>query len=200
MKSPRPVDDAAAAPASVPARAADPKRVCVARIGAAHGVRGDVKLWSFTADPMAVTSYGRLETSDGAHSLEIETARQGKDCLVVHFKGVGDRTAAERLRNLELFVPRERLPETEDQNEFYHADLIGLVVVDARDTMLGEVVAVHNFGAGDILEVRRADGHGTAMLPFTTQAVPVVDLKGGRLVVVPTEDLVAPPGAARGRA
>jgi 16S rRNA processing protein RimM len=200
MKSQRPVDDAAAARAPVSAQAADPKRVCVARIGAAHGVRGDVKLWSFTADPMAVASYGRLETADGAHSLEIETARPGKDCLVVRFKGVRDRTAAERLRNVELFVPRERLPETEDENEFYHADLIGLAVVDTRDAVLGAVVAVHNFGAGDILEVRRADGRGTVMLPFTTQAVPVVDVAGGRLVVVPTEDLVEPPGAARGRA
>src|SRR5581483_11910879 len=85
-------------------------RICVARIGAAQGLRGEVRLNSFTADPLAVTQYGPLADESGARSFEIESARQGKGFLVVRFKGVADRTAAERLRNLDLYVPRERLP------------------------------------------------------------------------------------------
>ncbi len=102
------------------------ERIRVARIGAAHGVRGEVKLWSFTEDPMAVTSYGALETEDGTRRFEIESLRPAKDHLVARIAGVADRDAAEALRNLELFVPRERLPEIEEADTFYYADLVGL--------------------------------------------------------------------------
>jgi 16S rRNA processing protein RimM len=161
---------------------AQPHRVCVARLGAAHGVRGEVKLWSFTADPAAVAGYGPFETADG-RVVEIETLRPAKDFFVARLKGVADRDAAERLRNAELFVPRERLPAPEDSDEFYHADLIGLAVVDASGAGLGSVVAVHNFGAGDIIEVRRTEGGDTVMLPFTQAAVPAIDVAAGRIVV-----------------
>ena len=158
------------------------QRICVARLGAAHGVRGEVKLWSFTADPSAVADYGPFDTADG-RVVEIETLRPAKDFFVARLKGVADRTAAERLRNVELFVPRERLPAPQDSDEFYHADLIGLAVVDASGAALGSVVALHNFGAGDIIEVCRAESRDTVMLPFTQAAVPQIDVTGGRVVV-----------------
>ena len=158
------------------------QRICVARLGAAHGVRGEVKLWSFTADPAAVADYGPFATADG-RVVEIETLRPAKDFFVARLKGVADRSAAEMLRNVELFVPRERLPAPQDSDEFYHADLIGLTVVDASGVALGSVVALHNFGAGDIIEVRRAERRDTVMLPFTAAAVPEIDVAGGRVVV-----------------
>ena len=157
-------------------------RICVARLGAAHGVRGEVKLWSFTADPAAVADYGPFETADG-RVVEIEALRPAKEFFVARLKGVADRDAAERLRNAELFVPRDRLPTPEDSDEFYHADLIGLAVVDSSGAALGTVLALHNFGAGDIIEVRRAESRDTVMLPFTQAAVPEIDLAGGRIVV-----------------
>jgi len=158
------------------------QRICVARLGAAHGVRGEVKLWSFTADPAAVAGYGPFETADG-RVVEIEALRPAKEFFVARLKGVADRAAAEQLRNAELFVPRDRLPAPEGSDEFYHADLIGLAVVDASGAALGSVVALHNFGAGDIIEVRRAESRDTVMLPFTQAAVPEIDVAGGRVVV-----------------
>jgi 16S rRNA processing protein RimM len=159
-------------------------RICVGRIGAAHGTRGEVKLWSFTADPMAVADYGALESEDGTRSFKIEALRPAKDFLVARFAGVADRTAAEQLCNLELYVARHRLPAPA-ADEYYHADLIGLAVEDASGATLGTVVAVHNFGAGDIIEVQPALGGMTVMLPFTAAVVPVVDVAGGRIVVEP---------------
>jgi 16S rRNA processing protein RimM len=158
------------------------QRVCVARLGAAHGVRGEVRLWSFTAEPAAVVDYGPFETADG-RAIEVETLRPAKDFFVARIKGVADRDAAESLRNVELFVPRTRLPAPVDDDEFYHADLIGLAVVDASGAPLGTVAALHNFGAGDIVEIRRADANDTVMLPFTQAAVPEIDVAGGRVVV-----------------
>jgi len=165
------------------ARVPENSRVCVARIGAAHGIRGEVKLFSFTSDPLAVTTYGPLESADGTRAVEIEALRPAKDCLVARVKGIADRAAAERLRNLELFVPRARLPQPADDDEFYHADLIGLAVVDTQGAACGKVVAVHNFGAGDLLEVQLPGGSDTVMLPFTAAAVPQVDIAGGRVVI-----------------
>ena len=158
------------------------QRICVARLGAAHGVRGEVKLWSFTADPAAVAGYGPFETADG-RVIEIEALRPAKEFFVARLKGIADRDAAERLRNVELFVPRARLPAPADADEFYHADLIGLAVVDAAGVPLGSVVALHNFGAGDLIEVRRADGGDTVMLPFTQDVVPQIDIANNRVVV-----------------
>ena len=164
------------------------ERVCVARIGAAHGIRGDVKLWSFTADPLAIKQYGPLETEDGATRFEIASLRTAKDHLVVRFAGIDDRNAAERLTNLQLFVPRSRLPATE-ADEFYHADLIGLKAVDATGHEFGTVIAVQNFGAGDLLEIKIPDGSETILLPFTVTTVPSVDVANGRLVIDPPDGL-----------
>ncbi len=171
------------------------ERICVAQIGGAHGLLGEVKLKSFTADPMAVSNYGPLTTEDGSASFEIETLRAAKGHLVARFRGVGDRSAAERLANLRLFVPRERLPPPA-ADEFYHADLIGLRAVTADGTEIGTVAAVHDFGAGDILELRPQAGGSTMMVPFTAAFVPSVDIAGGRIVVAPPEDAPGNRGGA----
>jgi 16S rRNA processing protein RimM len=155
--------------------------VCVARIGAAHGVRGAVKLWTFTEDPLAVTRYGPLFSKDGARSFEVAHAREGKGHLVATLKGVTNRNEAERLNGVELYVAREKLPATED-DEYYHADLIGLAAETANGEALGRVVAIHNFGAGDIIEIAPPSGV-TMLLPFTNAVVPTVDFAGGRVVI-----------------
>ena len=157
------------------------KLICVAKIGAAHGVRGDVRLWTFTEDPLAVLHYGPLTTKDGSRSFEVAKAREAKDHLVATIKGVTDRNAAERLNGLELYVPRDRLPETDD-DEYYHADLIGLAAETTAGAPLGRVLAIHNFGAGDIIEIAPPSG-STLMLPFTNAVVPTVDLAGGRVII-----------------
>ncbi len=159
-------------------------RVCIAQIGGPHGIRGEVKLRSFTADPMAVKDYGPLEAEDGSAHFEIEAVRPAKGHLVARLRGVHDRNAAERLTHLRLFVPRERLPPP-GADEFYHADLIGLTAVTADGAEVGTVVAVHDFGAGDLLELRPVTGGTTIMLPFTDAFVPSVDVAGGRIVVKP---------------
>jgi 16S rRNA processing protein RimM len=169
------------------------ERICVAQIGGAHGIRGEVKLKSFTADPMAVKDYGPLMSEDGSATFEIEALRPAKGHLVARLRGVEDRDAAERLAQLRLFVPRERLPPPA-ADEFYYVDLIGLVAATADGTEVGTVVAVHDFGAGDILELRPRAGGATIMLPFTDAFVPVVDLAAGRITVAPP----TPSGEKRG--
>jgi 16S rRNA processing protein RimM len=172
-----------------------PAQVCVARIGAAHGVRGAVKLWTFTEDPFAVKDYGPLSTKDGARHFEVASAREARDHLVVTFKGVTTRDEAEQLNGVELYVPRDKLPETDD-DEYYHADLIGLAAVTTADEPLGRVVAIHNFGAGDIIEIAPPSG-ATMLLPFSNAVVPTVDIPGRRVVIeLPAEIEGDDPGAA----
>jgi 16S rRNA processing protein RimM len=155
--------------------------VCVARIGAAHGVRGAVKLWTFTEDPFAIRHYGPLLSKDGKRQFEVATAREAKDHLVATFKGVTTRDEAERLNGIELYVARDKLPATDD-DEYYHTDLIGLAAVTTDGDSLGRVLAIHNFGAGDIIEIAPPKGP-TMLLPFTNAVVPEVDLKSGRVVI-----------------
>jgi len=162
-------------------------RVLIAQIGAAHGVRGEVRLKAFTEDPMSVTRYGALETEDGKR-FEIEAVRPAKDVLVARLKGVADRDAAEALKNLRLYVARERLPKPAD-DEFYYADLVGLAATTPDGAAFGTVKAVHNFGAGDLLEIEPADGGATLLLPFTEATVPAIDLAGRKLVVAPPADV-----------
>jgi 16S rRNA processing protein RimM len=177
-------------------------KVCVARIGAAHGVRGAVKLWTFTEDPFAVKAYGVLSTKDGARHFEVTSAREAKDHLVATFQGVTTREEAERLNGVELYVPREKLPAAEE-GEYYHADLIGLAAVTMTDQPLGRVIAIHNFGAGDIIEIAPPQG-ATLLLPFTNAVVPTVDIPGGRVVIelpkeIDGEDPDESPSARRSR-
>jgi len=157
-------------------------RICLGQIGAPHGVRGEVRLRSFTANPDAITSYGPLETEDG-HVVKIESLRRVKDHFVAQLAGVSDRDGAERLTNVKLYVLRERLPAPDHADEFYHADLIGLATVDRDGNNLGTVVAIHNFGAGDLIEIKPVNGGTTKILRFDEATVPLVDLASGRLVV-----------------
>jgi 16S rRNA processing protein RimM len=144
-------------------------------------VRGAVKLWTFTEDPLAVKVYGPLLTKDGARQFEVTSAREAKGHLVATLKGITTREEAERLNGIELYVARENLPDT-DEDEYYHADLIGLAAVNAANEPLGRVIAIHNFGAGDIIEIAPPTG-STMLLPFTNAVVPSVDVAGGRVVI-----------------
>ncbi|MET4823890.1 16S rRNA processing protein RimM [Bradyrhizobium ottawaense] len=135
--------------------------VCVARIGAAHGVRGAVKLWTFTEDPFAVRRYGPLLSKDGKRQFEVATAREAKDHLVATFKGVTTRDEAERLNGIELYVAREKLPATDD-DEYYHTDLIGLAAVTTEGDALGRVLAIHNFRRRRHHRDRSTQGHDDA--------------------------------------
>lgn len=166
-------------------------RVVVAQFGAAHGVRGEVRLKSFTEDPMSLASYSPLKSRDG-RAFVIVSARPAAgttpDMLVVRVEGVATRDMAETLNGLELLMPRDRLPATE-ADEFYHDDLIGLDVRMRDGNEAGTVVAVRNFGAGDLIEV--APGRGpTFLVPFTRAVVPEVDIAGGRLVIDPPPGLL----------
>ena len=164
--------------------AAPGQRVCVAEIGAAHGIAGEVRLRAFTTDPLAVQQFGPLQAEDG-REVTIAAVRPGKDCLIARLAGVGDRTAAERLRNVKLYVAREKLPAIAEPETWYHAALFGRAVFGADGAALGRVSAVQNFGAGDLLEITPAAGGPTMLLPFTDAVVPVVDVPGGRVVVNP---------------
>jgi 16S rRNA processing protein RimM len=161
----------------------------VAQIGAAHGIRGEVRLRAFTAEPMAVADYGPLQSEDGARVFEIATLRPSKGHLVARLRGVDDREAAERLTNIKLYVPRERLPAPEDDDTFYYADLIGLTAFTVEGADFGHVLAVHDFGAGTLLEIQPKDG-ASVMLAFTQATVPTVDVAGGRVVIDPPEGML----------
>jgi 16S rRNA processing protein RimM len=160
--------------------------ILVGVFGAPHGIRGEIRLKSYTAVPGAIGTYGRLRDASGTRSFRLEALRPiGKDMFVARVEGVADRNAAAGLKGTELFVPRDALPAPEDE-EFYHADLIGLRVEDASGETLGRIVALHNFGAGDILEIappRGGVGKTTAMVAFSRGLVPVVEVASGRIVV-----------------
>ena len=159
-------------------------RIRVARIGAVHGVRGEVKLWSFTQDPMAAANYGPLETEDGARRFEIETMRAAKDHFVARIAGIADRDAAASLRNVDLFVSRDKLPPIKDADTYYFADLVGLSAVGQDGAVLGKVTAVHNFGAGDLIEIATTAGGEPLLLPFTETVVPKIDIALRQIVIV----------------
>ena len=159
------------------------EKILLARIGAAHGVRGEVRVKAFTADPMALREYGPLAAGDG-RLFQVERLRLAKEVVIAKFRGIDDRNAAEALNGTDLFVLRERLPAPEEEDEFYHADLLGLAAFGAAGDPLGTVVAVHNFGAGDILDIAPSRGP-SILVPFTRDCVPSVDLAAGRLLVVP---------------
>ena len=159
-------------------------RICVAQIGAPHGVRGEVRLRSFTEDPLAFVEYGPLESEDRKQRFKIEALRPAKDHFVARLSGVADRNAAEKLTNVKLYVPRDVLPDIEEDETFYHADLIGLDAFTQDGAKFGTVATIHNFGAGDIVEIRRESGD-LVMLPFTEIVVPEVDIAKKRIVVAP---------------
>ena len=161
-------------------------KVCVGAIAGAFGVRGEVRLKSFTADPEDLAAYGPLQTEDGAQSFDVTLTGQTKGALVGRLSGVATKEVADRLKGLRLYVDRAKLPDPED-DEYYHADLIGLEVFDTGGDPLGRVKAVLNHGASDLLEIDRPDGGQSVLLPFTQDAVPTVDLSAGRIVADPPD-------------
>lgn len=148
--------------------------VQMAVIGAAHGIKGELRVKTFTGEPLALADYGPLYARDG-RAFQIIDIRPANTVVVVRFKGISDRNAAEALAGTELFVDRSMLPDDGEEDEFYHADLVGLEVRDDTNAAIGKVVAVHNFGGGDILDVTLAGRKGV-LIPFTQAAVPQVSI------------------------
>ena len=186
------------APAAKPAPPpADPNLVLLGEFGRAHGLNGEIRLKSYTGDPQAIAGYGALLTADG-RTLTLAEVRSAPgtspDMLIARVTGVSGRTAAEALNRVALFVPRDRLAAPEDEDEVYAADLIGATALDEAGTLIGTIVAVPNYGGGDLLELRSPGGGATALLPFTKAFVPVLDMTRRQVTVVVPEDLFALPG------
>jgi 16S rRNA processing protein RimM len=160
-----------------------PKLLLMGRIGAAHGIKGEVRIQSFTEDPLALKGYGRFSTNRPGLVIEIEAARATTNVLVARLKGVTDRTAAEKLNGVELYVERDRLPPPDDEDDFYHSDLIGLEARLGDGSVLGKVTAIPNYGAGDLIEVRDARTGDTFLYPFTKAVVPTIRIAEGYLVI-----------------
>jgi len=167
--------------------------ILVGRVAGAFGVRGEVRLSAYTADPMALMGYGQLLAGNGAPVLTLTAARPVKDGVVARVKEVETREAAEALRGTRLFILRSALPEP-DEDEYYLADLIGLKAVSPEGDHLGVVKAVHDFKAGDILEIDPGMGRPSWMQPFTREAVPDVRLADGVVVLVKLPETIAEPG------
>ena len=165
-------------------------RVLLGVVAAPHGVRGLVRIKSFTDDPMKVAAYGPLSDEAGKKVYRVEALSAARGAVLARIEGVADRTAAEALRGLRLYVERNALPDA-GEREWYEADLIGLAAVgrDGRDW--GKVVAFHDFGAGSMMEVSGGSSTTTAMLPFTDEAVPEIDVEGGKVVIDPPAGLLA---------
>jgi 16S rRNA processing protein RimM len=160
-------------------------RVLLGVVAAPHGVRGLVRIKSFTEDPMAVAAYGPLSDESGRKEYRVEALSAARGAVLARIDGVADRTAAEALRGLRLYVARNALPEA-GEREWYEADLIGLKAIGTDGRDWGKVVAFHDFGAGSVIEVS-----GGVMLPFTDEVVPEIDLEGGKLAVDPPAGLLA---------
>jgi 16S rRNA processing protein RimM len=167
-----------------------PAKVCVGQITGAHGVRGLVKVKPFTAAPDDLTAYGPVSDEAGARRFALQLMSWAKDQWIARIDGVADRDAAAALRGVRLYVDRAALPAPEE-DEFYHADLIGLVADLPDGSRFGTIRAVFDFGAGEFLEIARVGG-GTVMVPFTLAAVPLVDISGRRVVIDPPAGLLEP--------
>ncbi len=159
-----------------------PRRILVGEITGAHGIRGDVLVRTYTEAPDAIASYGPLTDATGQRSFTLRVVRVTSKGIVGRVGGIDDRNSAEPLRGTKLYIERSKLPETSGA-EFYHADLIGLRAIAGDDSVLGQIVSVQNFGAGDLLELKPHDGSETEFIPFEDRWVPNVDLKSGTIVI-----------------
>lgn len=162
------------------------QRVLLGEIGAAHGIRGEVLVRTFTAEPEGIAGYGPLETEDGRRTISLSIRRVTPKGVVAAIKGVTDRTTAEGLKGTKLYIDRAKMPEPE-AGEYYHTDLIGLAAVDPGGTAVGRVVAVVNYGAGDLLEIKIEGKTQTELIPLLEAYVPAVDIAAGRVTVVTPE-------------
>ncbi len=165
------------------------KDVLLGVVIGAQGLKGAVKVKTFTEVPEKFGAYGPVHTRDG-RVFNVATLRDSKGYAIVRFEEVTTRSAAESLKGVELHVPRDRLPKPEEQ-EFYHSDLIGLRAEDTDGRVIGKVIAIYNFGAGDVIEIGRDDGAGTVLMPFTREVVPSIDLEDGRMVIAAPEEVEA---------
>jgi 16S rRNA processing protein RimM len=172
--------------------ARDGERVCLGAVAGAHGIRGEVRIKAFAQDPLDIGAYGPVTTEDGAQSFEITVLRLHKGMTIARLDGVRDRNAAEALKGVRLYVPRARLPVPDEEDTWYHADLVGLEALDPGGTRLGAVIAVQDFGAGDLLEIALAGQDRTVLVPFTHDIVPRIDVAAGRLVVDAPRELLDP--------
>ena len=163
-------------------------RVCVGAIAGSFGVKGEVRLKSFCAEPDAIATYGPLTSEDGARSFDVRITRPVKNGFAARLSGVGTKDAADALRGVRLYAPRDTLPELVD-DEYYYTDLIGLIVLDTGGTELGRVKAVLNHGASDLLEIAGKNLKQPVLLPFTQAAVPTVDVASGRIIADPPDGL-----------
>lgn len=163
-------------------------RILLGTIGAAHGIKGEVRVTSHTQDPEAIASYGPLDTNKPGLTITIESARLQKTVLIARLKGVRDRNAAELLNGTELYIDRARLPDPDDEDDFYHADLIGLDARLETGVSIGKVTALHNHGAGDILEVQDERSGDSFLFPFTKAVVPTIRIAEGYLTISPPLD------------
>ncbi len=161
------------------------KRVLVGQVAGAFGVRGEVRITAYTEDPMSLLRYRTLTREDGSPALTLQTARAVKGAVIGRAAEVASKEAADGMRGLRLYVARDTLPEPDDADEFYLADLIGVRADDLNGARLGVVKAVHNFGAGDVLELDPGGGRPTRLIPFTREAVPDLRLAAGCIVVAP---------------
>ncbi|MFO0995975.1 MAG: ribosome maturation factor RimM [Alphaproteobacteria bacterium] len=168
------------------------KRVCLGAIAGAFGVRGAVRIKTFTAEPRDVAAYGPVSDESGGRTLALTVERTGPDHVIARIGGVADRDSAEKLKGTRLYVERRAMPDPDEANEYYAADLIGAVAEDRDGHPFGTVSAVHDFGAGNVLEIERPDGE-SILLPFTRTVVPGVDIGGGRIVVDPPAGLLESP-------
>ena len=161
------------------------KRVCLGVFASAHGVKGAIKVKTFTSDPHDIASYGSLSSEDGLRTFTIKVIRElSNEVVLITAPEIAHREDAKSLSGVKLYVDRDVLPEPEDEDEFYLEDLTGLKAIAEDGSPLGKVAAVHNFGAGDLLELRNIPGvKGSAMIPFTKEAVPAVDIAGGSLTI-----------------
>ena len=166
-------------------------RVCLGAITGAYGVRGEVRVKSFCAEPTAIADYGPLASEDGSRSFALTLSRPVKGGFAARLSGVASKEDADALKGTRLYVDRARLPDL-PEDEFYHSDLIGLRAFDPGGALLGRIRAVQDFGAGDILEIAPEAGGETLLIPFTRDHVPTVDLAAGRVVVDPPQMSGAP--------
>lgn len=162
--------------------------ICVGAIGGAYGVRGEVRVKSFCADPEDIETYSPLTTEDGGRSFSLAIVRPMKNGFVARIAEVATKEEADALKGTQLFARRDQLPHLPD-DEFYYTDLVGLEVFDTGGTSLGHVKSVQNHGASDLLEVHAPGASATVLLPFTKAAVPTVDLSARRIVADPPEGL-----------
>ena len=165
------------------------KRVCLGRAIGGRGLHGEVRIKTFTQDPLAIASYGSLQDEAGTRQFELSDVKAAKDGVVAWVKGVSTREAADALKGVEFYVDRAALPEMDDESTIYYADLIGMVAIDENGSALGQIVAVQNFGAGDLLEIRPVTGGATVLVPFTEEIVPDIDRVAGWLLMLPPEGI-----------